>query len=141
MALSIHRNLLFFHDFKQGCLRFACCPIDFVCEQKAALQYRPFLKAKGSASAVIHRKTRNIRWHDVRCELDSSIRESQRFAEGKSKRGFANSRYIFQQNISFCQNGHQDFLKSLLFSFYHFACFLQNCCDFLIHIALYHSFP
>ncbi len=93
---TIHCDGSFLHRFKQSCLCFWGCPVDFI-RQHNLRHDRTRSKLKFARNLIKDRHSGDITGKHIRCKLDPAELAAERACQAARQHGFANSRYIFDQ--------------------------------------------
>ena len=142
---TVYRYLSLFHYLQKSRLCLGRCTVDLVCQQQVAKDSPRFVLE--FTVGTDHIKSYYITWQYIRCKLQSSL--CQFHGTGKSNRQccLSYTRYIFDQNMSFGQNGCHSHLDGLVLSADYLSYFIQYdpYLSFILNILLNYnenaSFP
>ncbi len=119
IGFGIHRDLIFFHNLQQACLRFGGGAVDFIRKDEIAHhRARPEFELAGFL--VKNRETGDVRREDIRCELNPLERAGNRPRKRPGKACLADTGNIFYQHVAATGEGNHDKLHGLPFADDHF---------------------
>lgn len=137
---TVYRCMILLHNLKQSRLCFGRGSIDLIC-QKQITKHGTGAVYKLPAPRVIHRKSQNITWQNVRCKLHTLIVHGQCFCKRCRKRCLANARNIFHQYMAATDDCCKNPLYHVFFTSDHLIDFPLYPFQLILYLLLIHAFP
>ena len=113
MADAVHGNMALFHRLQQGALRPWAGAVNLVSEYDSG-QNRAGAIFKIVRLAVIDADAHYVGRKQVRCELDALKANAQRGGQRLRQHRLADPGYVFQQHVTFTEEGHQQLINNLI---------------------------
>ena len=117
MSHPADRNLSLLHRFQQRCLCLRWRPVDFVGENDVRKQ-RPFHKPSLSLPRALvffdDLSSGNVRWHQVRGELNSAKTQIHGLRQRADHQGFCKPWNPFEQTVASSKNADEQLLNHIL---------------------------
>src|SRR5215218_7946876 len=106
MCLSEDRDLVFFHRFKEGRLRFGSCTIDFISQDNIG-EHRSLLEFEVPCTRPVREYlcSNDVRRHKVWGELNPLETQAQRLTQRLHHQGFAQSWDALDQDMTTGKKG------------------------------------
>ena len=134
IGLTVHGDTSFFHSLQQGRLGLAGGAVDFIGQQQVGHNCTGF-EDELLGLLIVDGVADDIRRHRIGGELDTLGVQTQNFGKGHGCGGLADTGYVLHEDMTRCQNRHQNSFYNFVFTNDNFFDFLQNLLDFLVHVV------
>jgi len=99
ISLAIDRDLPLLHRLQEAGLRFGTAAVDFIGQDDLAHD-RTRMKGHRTSFQVIHIEASDVRWQDIRGELDALEQKAQRARKRVSQGSLAHPGHILDQTMA-----------------------------------------